>query len=234
VVRSRPAVRLPVERSRLADVGPGLAGQDLLIWLRDGVGWRYANLVTRIRPLIGIGKTQWSRLVMDRETERLVRSLDYRSLDAIEISGTKWRHFGFASYRSLTLPDYDVCERPVAREAADLVIAEQVLEHVLWPYRAVRHVWQTLRPSGIFLVTTPFLVKVHHDPVDCSRWTELGLKHLLAEGGFHLEEIVTGSWGNRSCVRGSFRRVPEWIPWWHSLQNEPQFPVMVWAMAEKR
>jgi hypothetical protein len=29
----------------------------------------------------------WARVVMDRETERYARSLDFKSLDALEISG---------------------------------------------------------------------------------------------------------------------------------------------------
>jgi hypothetical protein len=42
----------------------------------------------------------WARVVMDRETEHYARSLDFKSLDAHEISGDKWAAFGFASYRS--------------------------------------------------------------------------------------------------------------------------------------
>jgi hypothetical protein len=48
-----------------------------------------------------------------------------------------------------------------------------------------------------FLVTTPFLSPIDENPHDCSRWTEVGLKHLLAEAGFSIDKIVTGSWGNR-------------------------------------
>jgi hypothetical protein len=74
---------------------------------------------------------------------------------------------------------------------------------------------------------------VHHFPVDCSRWTEVGLKYLLAEAGFPLEAIIVGSWGNRACVTRGFDRVSAWIPWWHSLKNDPRFPVMVWAVARR-
>jgi SAM-dependent methyltransferase len=113
----------------------------------------------------------------------------------------------------------------------DLIIADQVFEHLLWPYRAGRNVRSMVKPGGHFLMTTPFLIKVHESPVDCSRWTELGLKHLLAECGFPLEEIRTGSWGNRACVRANFRR---WArKGFRSLANESEFPVTVWALAKK-
>jgi len=107
--------------------------------------------------------------------------------------------------------------------------AEQVLEHVRRPYRAVRNVWEMLRPGGIFAVNTPFLIRVHEDPEDYSRWTEKGLRQLLVEGGFEESAVQTGSWGNRACVRATLSHWAGWIPWMDSLENEPQFPVVVWA-----
>jgi SAM-dependent methyltransferase len=216
-------------------IGPELASrrQPVAARIGEGLGWRWRDLRRRVKPYLRVADQQWARVVMDRETDRLMRALDRSSLDAVEISGTKWRDFGFASYRSLDYAEYDLCARPFAPEAFDVVIAEQVLEHVLWPFRAARHAWQMLRPGGVFLVTTPFLVRVHAYPTDCSRWTPLGLKHLLAEGGFGLDDIETGSWGNRACVRANFKGWPDWARWKHSLRNEPDFPVVVWALARK-
>jgi SAM-dependent methyltransferase len=201
---------------------------------------RWREIRTFFRPLrhflpriLGIREIEWGRVVMDRETDRFVRSLNYSSFHALEISGRKWEKFGFATYRSIKFPDYDVCERALETEAFDIVIAEQVLEHVVWPYRAVRNIYTMLRPGGVFVVTTPFLIRIHNHPVDCSRWTELGIKYLLAEAGFNLTNIMTGSWGNRSCVRANFRKWAVWVPWKHSLRNEPDFPYVVWAFARK-
>ncbi len=175
--------------------------------------------------------------MMDRKTREMVNSLDYRVFKVLEISGSKWKSFGFAEYRSLCYPDYDVCKAALADQTFDLIIAEQVFEHLLWPYRAAKNVYQMLNKDGVFLITTPFLLKVHNYPVDCSRWTELGLKHLLAEGGFDLNNIITGSWGNKACVQANLRvdeLWPNWIPWKHSLKNQPEFPVVVWGLARKR
>jgi hypothetical protein len=96
----------------------------------------------------------------------------------------------------------------------------------------MRNVYAMTRPDGHFLITVPFLLKVHGEPVDCTRWTEVGLKHLLAEGGFPLDQIKTGSWGNRRCVKASFRLWP-YHYWWRSLKNEPDFPVVTWALARR-
>lgn len=202
-------------------------------WLRDGIGWRLGVAGRRARAALGLTDQHWCRVVMDRTTAEYVAGLDTARLDCLEISGTKWRTAGFRSYQTASYPDYDVCAGPHRTEGYDVVIAEQVLEHVLWPYRAVKHVYEMLRPGGVFVVTTPFLLRVHAYPVDCSRWTELGLKHLLAEGGFPMDGIRTGGWGNRACVRGNLNRWANWIPWRHSLRNEADFPVVVWAFARK-
>ena len=125
------------------------------------------------------GYEHWLRVVMNQETARLVGELDFRRASALEISGLQWKDFGFARYRSMGYPEYDVCAGALD-ETFDLIIAEQVFEHVRWPYRAVRNVLRMLNPDGAFLITTPFLVRIHGHPIDCSRWTELGMRHWLA------------------------------------------------------
>ncbi|MBS4729546.1 methyltransferase domain-containing protein [Mycobacterium sp. SM1] len=165
---------------------------------------------------------------MNRETHKLVQSIQPRRLSVLELSGDYWGHIEqFKMYRSVHYPEFDICSS-ILSEQFDLIIAEQVFEHLLWPYRAGKHVYQMLRPGGHFLMTTPFLIRVHNAPLDCSRWTETGVRYFLAECGFDLERIRTGSWGNRACVRANFTRWAWYKPWWHSLRNEPDFPVSVW------
>jgi SAM-dependent methyltransferase len=181
---------------------------------------------------LGAREQQWARVVMDGATLAWVADLQPDRLDALEISGTAWRErMRFKTYQSVHYPEFDVCASGLNR-TFDLVIAEQVFEHVLWPYRAGRNVYTMLREGGHFLITTPFLVRLHNQP-DCSRWTETGMRHFLAECGFDFNSVQTGSWGNRACVRANFRRWIGYRPWLHSLRNEPDFPVTVWALARK-
>lgn len=98
---------------------------------------------------------------MNKDTTTIINALGPAGLKVLEISA------------------YDICDRPLD-DTFDLIIAEQVFEHLLWPYRSARNVHRMLRPGGSFLITTPFLVKIHPVPYDCSRWTETGMKHLLA------------------------------------------------------
>lgn len=184
------------------------------------------------RFLTGEQKVDWCRVVMNQKLSELLDGLAPAKLKVLEISGNNWERKGFGSYKALHYPEFDICAGSTA-EHYDLIILDQVLEHVLWPFRAVKNLNQMLTPGGYALVATPFLLRLHHEPTDCSRWTELGLKHLLAEGGFPLEKIKTGSWGNRACVVANFNR---WMPYRsriHSLANEPDFPVVVWALAQK-
>jgi len=169
---------------------------------------------------------------MNRETRRLVGGLGPEQLRVLEISGEGWKDFGFRSYRSVRYPDFDLCSQTLD-ERFDLVIAEQVFEHLLWPLRAARHAREMLAPGGRFLITTPFLLRVHRSPADCSRWTETGLRHLLDEAGFGLDDTETGSWGNRACLRANLDRWTRYRPLLHSLNNEPDYPLVVWALATR-
>jgi hypothetical protein len=175
----------------------------------------------------------WCRVVMNRETRKIVKSLQPDRLNVLEISGDSWGKLeSFRSYKSLSYPNFDICESCLD-ETFNLIIAEQIFEHLLWPYRAGKNIYQMLDNNGYFLITIPFLIRIHDYPADCSRWTETGIKYLLAECGFNLESIQTGSWGNRACIVANFARWEYYNPAIHSLVNEPDFPLVVWALAQK-
>jgi SAM-dependent methyltransferase len=204
--------------------------------LRDALSWRWRFIAWPfIKRHLHIQNVQWMRVVMYRECERLVRTLPFETFTVLEVSpsASHWASFGFRSYRPTTYPEYDMCEQPLVVNEFDLVIADQVLEHVRYPHRAVRNAHQMLKPGGWFIVSTPFLIGVHGYPEDFTRWTEQGLKELLVGGGFLPEDIITGSWGNRACVKANLKRYASWTPWWHSLRNEPGFPIVVWAFGRR-
>jgi SAM-dependent methyltransferase len=195
---------------------------------------RYHERIRRwLRPEVEV---HWCRVVMNREIERFIRSLDCSGIDALEISGSGSKdRYNFRSYKTSQYPDYDICKGPLAREQFDLIIAEQVFEHVLRPDLAAANVHQMLRPGGYFVISAPFLLKVHEFPLDLYRWTEQGMRQLLETAGFHVR--ATGSWGNRECLRADMTAGLDWTaynPTLHGLHNEPQFAIVVWAFAEKQ
>ena len=180
---------------------------------------------------IGCKTRDLARAVMYEKCINLVNELEPCKMDALEISsGFEWKALGFKSFTEANFPDFDICTQTTGQKF-DIIIADQVWEHLLWPYKATNNVLHMLRPGGYFLVTTPFLIKIHDMPVDCSRWTETGMKYLLAECGFPIDKIITGSWGNRKAVIGNLTRFPK--AFYRSLKNEPEYPLTVWALARK-
>ena len=187
----------------------------------------------RVLDAIGYDTTDWVRVVMYRRAFAYIRELGPERLDALEISaGPQWRRqLAFRSYAQMNFPEFDICSDVLPRQF-DLIIADQVFEHLPWPARAARNVYAMLRPGGCFIIATPFLVRVHNSPIDCSRWTTQGLSYFLQEAGFPAAGIATDAWGNRACMKANLTR-------WRkrgflgSLRNEPEFPVMVWAFARK-
>ncbi|MDQ6909536.1 MAG: class I SAM-dependent methyltransferase [Actinomycetota bacterium] len=169
---------------------------------------------------------------MNREIDILFQHLPPDTHDAVEVSGSLRSNLPWRSYTSLLYPQFDLCRKVQDPPYGpfDLVICEQVLEHVPDPVRAASNLRELCRPGGKLVVSTPFLVKVHGSPGDYWRFTPDGLRVLLEGAGLQVEWVH--SWGNRACVR---RNLGRWLPHrrWHPLRNEPDFPVMVWALARR-
>jgi|tagenome__1003787_1003787.scaffolds.fasta_scaffold20977306_5 SAM-dependent methyltransferase len=155
-------------------------------------------------------------------------------LRAAEISGEAHADRGWRAYASLNYPEFDLCAPVHDPGRYDVVVCEQVLEHVADPFRAAENLRELCAPGGHIVVSTPFLIKIHELPMfdmrDYWRFTPRGLCTLLERAGLEVDEV--GSWGNRDCVVGNFDRWPAYR-WWHSLRNEPDLPVQVWAFARR-
>ncbi len=174
----------------------------------------------------------WLRVVMHRECEEWVSQLRPENLDAFEISGHKWQRFPFRRFDHGSYPEHDICQRP-PKGQFDIIFAEQVWEHLKYPYRAAQHVMSALRPGGYFLVTVPFMVRSHPHPLDCSRWSADGLRYFLEECGFDAEQIRADQWGNRDCLEANLDKWVRFDEDAHSLENDPKFPLVSWALARK-
>jgi SAM-dependent methyltransferase len=181
---------------------------------------------------VGYDKTHLTRTVAYRAVEEWLDKQPCSQLDVLEIAaGWKWRQRQWGSFTEMNWPDHDICEQVLDRQF-DLIIADNVWEHLLHPWRATRHLLQMLKPGGTFINITPFLIRYHPIPSDCTRWTELGMRHFLADCGFDAAGIETGSWGNAEAVTANLHRWAR-TGWRRALPNDPNFPVTVWAIARK-
>jgi SAM-dependent methyltransferase len=136
------------------------------------------------------------------------------------------------TYTSVDYPEFDICQAHLPREF-DVVIADQVLEHVRQPVEAVKNMHRMLVPGGQLMLATPFLFRVHARPHDYNRWTEGGIRQLLMDGGFSDERINTHSWGNKACAKAHVGGPVRDYGWHRDMSNDPEYPMMVWAFAAK-
>jgi SAM-dependent methyltransferase len=183
-------------------------------------------------PEAATGAEQWQRVVLNRAVDRQLESLDPPARTAVEISGDAHADRGWKAYTSLKHPEFDLCAELRDRGSFDVVICEQVIEHVVDPSAAAANLRGLCAPGGHLVVSTPFLIRVHELPLygmhDYWRFTPRGLRLLLERAGLEVDSV--GSWGNRRCVAGNLDRWPAYRRW-HPLHDEPEAPVQVWAFA---
>jgi SAM-dependent methyltransferase len=183
-------------------------------------------------PEASSGTDQWQRVTLNRSVSEYLMSLDPRELRAAEISGNAQADKPWKEFVSLDYPEFDICAPLTERGRFDVVVCEQVLEHVVDPCAAVRNLRGLTAPRGKVVVSTPFLIKVHELPMfglnDYWRFTPRGLQTLLEHAGLVVDAVH--SWGNRSCIVGNLDRWPAYRRW-QSLASEPDLPVQVWAFA---
>jgi SAM-dependent methyltransferase len=175
---------------------------------------------------------QWQRVVLNRAVDAHIALLGPTTLSAAEISGDSHAGKPWREYTSLNYPDFDLCAPITAERQFDVVICEQVLEHVVDPWGAAANLRELTTPGGHVIVSTPFLIKVHELPSfdlrDYWRFTPRGLRTLLQSTGLEVDSV--DAWGNRRCVIGNLRRWSGPRPW-HPLRNDPDLAVQVWAFA---
>jgi hypothetical protein len=185
----------------------------------------------RLFPEAPSGPEQGQRVVMNRTVDRFLRSLGPADLTCVEISGDGKAGLGWKHFVSLNYPQFDICE-PTPQDTYDVVVCEQVLEHVIDPFLAAENLRALCKPGGHVVVTTPFLIRLHELPMygmrDYWRFTPRGIRVLLEKAGLDVLEV--GTWGNRIGVWANLKRWTAHRPW-HPQGNNPETPVVVWAFA---
>lgn len=196
---------------------------------------RIVGDIKRVAKIVGYSDVNWLRVrQIDRWRDFLARRAPLG--DVLEISpgwNEMWRRLPCRSYRSVDYPEFDIC-RQVLDRSFHIIVADQVLEHVADPRSAVANIRAMLQPGGCAMIAAPFLFRVHARPNDFYRWTEPGMKKLCVDGGFAADEVTVESWGNKSCARAHIGGPVRDYGFGRSMKNDPEYPMMVWAFAERR
>jgi SAM-dependent methyltransferase len=145
--------------------------------------------------------------------------------------------FSDSDITETTYPDVDICALPYKDGAFDMMVSDQVLEHVREPKKAVAESVRVTRLGGLIVHTTCCVNPIHGRP-DHWRFTPSGLALLVPDNAKLLE---VGGWGNPLvwlvvALGAQFVPVPhaKWHPLhWLATWNHPDWPVVVWLVMEK-
>jgi SAM-dependent methyltransferase len=77
---------------------------------------------------------------------------------------------------------------PFGDDEFDLVICNQVLEHVFEPDLFLKEIHRVLKKNGKIILTVPFCWDEHEQPYDYARYTSFGLRYLFEKNNFKVEQ----------------------------------------------
>jgi SAM-dependent methyltransferase len=78
---------------------------------------------------------------------------------------------------------------PFADSSVDLIVTQEVLEHVSDPFLAMREIHRVLKVGGRAYVQLPFMIGFHPCPTDFWRFTDQGMMELARQAGFAIPEV---------------------------------------------
>jgi SAM-dependent methyltransferase len=103
-----------------------------------------------------------------------------QSYIGLDIDSEHTRSLGMADYF------YDGITFPFGEGSFDIVLCNQVLEHVFNPDTFLREVARVLKKNGTLLITVPFVWDEHEQPYDYARYTSFALMDMLKRHGFKI------------------------------------------------
>lgn len=146
-----------------------------------------------------------------------------------------------ADVTEVDYPSVDMRHLPFPANVFDIVIADQVIEHIEGNVEeAIREVHRVLKPGGIAIITSVFMFPVHWGPKDMWRFSPDGLRYLCRNFS---EIIQCEGWGNRyyHALAIFHKKIRDWkvsdsgwsMARWLAEKNEPDWPAAVWVVGKK-
>ena len=166
----------------------------------------YAASVDSAKKRFGTGffSKVVDRVYADHDRSHLVR----RKLDGLyrQLAGPEGLGLNFGSgrsprrdrivnldvYRSESVDVvYDGVEIPFKNATFDLIVSQEVFEHIREPAAALEEVARVAKAGAVMFLQLPFILGYHSKPDDFWRFTKVGIEHFVQSGG-HFELIETG------------------------------------------
>lgn len=142
------------------------------------------------------------------------------------------------SFETRYYPEFDVLDPKSWEQDWDVIVMDQVLEHVKRPWEVFSFLSKHTRQMAI--ITLPFLALIHPCPDDYWRLTPNAIREMA---GTEWDNVDVYSWGNRLAVEwlaqyefnmdAMHANVPEQLLRMALQIDESQLPVMVWAVMTK-
>jgi SAM-dependent methyltransferase len=135
-------------------------------------------------------------------------------------------------------PEVSVLNLPFPDNTFDWVLSDQVFEHIEGdPQVAINESLRILKPGGIMVHTTCFLIP-YHGPGDFWRYTPEGLAYLCRNAS---KVLASDGWGHPlvclfTYLGFTWTLVPvaRWHPLnWFARLHRPSYDYMVWVAAQK-
>ena len=142
--------------------------------------------------------------------------------------GVSWETRGYPPFNVLDSSSWD--------KEWDVVVLDQILEHVERPWEVFDHIGRTCKTA---IITVPFLIGVHPCPTDYWRMTPQAIEMLASP---HFSKIDTRSWGNTEVnflhseydITGVMMANTEERVWREGLESNDEYkPFVIWAVLSK-
>lgn len=69
----------------------------------------------------------------------------------------------------------------ISSNSIDVIFCMEVLEHVKEPLKACSEIFRVLKPNGLLIGSTPFMLGIHDSPFDYYRYTYYGIKEIFKD-----------------------------------------------------
>ena len=159
----------------------------------------------------------------------------------------KWKLGDNCHPRAVEYPEYDIQNvRQFSDGQWDIVVADQVLEHVERPWLGAEEIYRITKTGGLTIIGTPIILHVHPNPKDCWRIMPDGYKVIFPEEKW--EWLNFGLWGDMHIVAWECESpitrgfTGDWLPVSQAKEIIPNYgpgtdgvwPIVAWLCARKR